>query len=167
MAGGFWCQKCAFCYFWKKKKPNWPNCEPIKVCKHTVKTCSDKHSCQVLEPGLLLDVLLPTGPQEGTLPLPSPRVLGEKVAAPSPRILPAEPSPGASHSPEPLAGCSGLGTSHWHWGGSGPWCKGCAGAAWCPPTDPSITWDHPHSESEPVFTHTCTRPPDLSAALQL
>lgn len=100
------CQKRAFCRFWgkrKKKKQIWPNCEPIEVCKHSVKTCSNKRSCQILQPGLLLDVPLPTGPQEGTLSLPSPRDSGEKAAVP-PRVLPAEPSPGASHSPEPLTG---------------------------------------------------------------
>lgn len=86
------------------KPPNWLNCEPIKVCKHSVKTCSNKHQCQIQQPGLLLDVLLPTGPQEGTLPLPSPWVSEEKAAAPSTRVLAAEPSPGASRSPEPLGG---------------------------------------------------------------
>lgn len=81
----------------KKKKPIWPNCEPIEVCKHSVKTCSNKCSCQILQPGLLLDVPLPTGPQDGTLSLPSPRDSGEKAAVP-PRLLPAELSPGASPS---------------------------------------------------------------------
>lgn len=39
---GFWCQMCVFWCFWgekkrNKNKPNWPNCDPIQLCKYSVK----------------------------------------------------------------------------------------------------------------------------------
>lgn len=139
----------------KKKQPNQPNLEPINVCKQSVKTCLNKCSCQTLQPGLLLDVLLPTTPQEGTLPLPSPRASGEKAAAPSPCVLPAGPSLGASHALNLLPGARGqvcpAGTRE----GPAPGARAALelpstlpGAA---PTDPGVTWDHPHSGCESIF----------------
>lgn len=87
-----------------------------------------KGSCQILQLGLFQDVLLPTRPRKGTVPLTSPQVSGEKAAAPSVNILLTEYPQMCLLTPKPLAGCSGLGTSHQHQRESGPdarLCRSC------------------------------------------
>ena len=78
LAVGFWWQKCAFCYFWKKKKrTNWPNCEPVKVCKHSVKTCSniaDKFCSQSCS----WSSFFPPDPRSGHHPSQAPRLRGRR-----------------------------------------------------------------------------------------
>lgn len=101
-----------------KNKPNWPNCDPVQLCKYSVKTCSiigAKFCCQACS-----QMSLPHRSQQGKPPLPSPWVWGPKqkllLECPSRRALPS-----VLHSSELPAGCSGLGTSQQSWGG----CRGC------------------------------------------
>lgn len=129
---------------------NWPTCEPMKVCKHLVTTCSNKCSCQIPQPGLLLDVLLPTGPQE---PL---GFGGEDNSSFSP----------CSSSRAVLGRVPWPQTPGWVLGGSGPccWYQGgpapAQGLRWScpvPSTGPSVGWDRPHSGSKPGFARPAPR----------